>query len=128
MNETNIIKFPKKFARNVPSFEEVQEGIEFQKINQIAEVCGALASEVLQSLTLLGYEFPVNTKAEKDFYLVVEAIRSMVGKYHDEEHPFQQLAEHSIEVIDEDGSYVFLGPKITVSPSDEETDDDSTGC
>lgn len=128
MNESNVIKFPKKFSRNVPSFEEVQEGIELQKINQIAEVSGSLVGEVLQALTLLGYEFPVNTKAEKDFYLVAEAIRSMIGKYHDEEHPFHYLAEHSFEVLDEDGAFMFLAPKIELSPMEKEIEDDSPGC
>jgi hypothetical protein len=125
MNDSNIIKFPKQFARNVPSFEEVQQGLEFQKINQIADVSGALVGEVLQALTLLGYDFPVSTKAEKDFYLVAEAIRAMIGKYHDEEHPFHHLAEHSFEVLDEDGSFIFLAPSIEVTLRKEEDADDS---
>jgi len=133
MTDSNVIKYPKQFTPNLnaPTFEQVQESLELQRINQIVDVTSALADEVVQMLIQLGYDFPVGTKAEKDFFLVIESIRSMICKYHDEEHAFHNLAEHSFEVLDDDGSFVFLAPKIKLAATTNEMEpnpDDTVGC
>jgi len=131
MTNNNVIPFPHQ--RNVgaaPNFEQVQESLELHRINQIMEVTGALTDAVVQIMVQLGYDFPVGTKAEKDFFLVIESIRSMISKYHDEHHAFHELAEHSFEILDEEGSYFFLSPtmKNSVQFEKENDPDDSIGC
>lgn len=128
----NVIKFPKSFKKgtvSVPDYEEVQENLEFKKIYQIMEVSSSLFDSIVEDLGQLGYDFPIGTRMEKDFFFVFEAIKSMIAKYHDEEHELQILANHSILLVDdeEESGYSFIPPTVKLK-SEESGSDDSIGC
>lgn len=117
---SNVIKFPKSNKNELPSLDEVKENIEIQKVNQIAEVSGVVADTAIETLMQCGYDFPIGTRAEKDFCLMVEAIRSMVMRYHDEHHTLQEFSDNCFEIDHVDESFVFIPPNIRIIKESED--------
>ena len=117
----NIIMFPKQttitnnIALKSPSYNEAKDAIEDLKIAQIIDVTNAVADSVIETLIACGYDYPIDTIAQNDFYLVYEAIRSMLCKYHNEEHIFHDLAKNGFHTY-EDGSFSFLAQSIKIKP------------
>lgn len=117
---SNVIKFLKSNKNELPSLDEVKENIKIQKVHQIAEVSGVLVDNAIETLMQCGYDFPFGTRAEKDFCLMVEAIRSMVMKYHDEHHSLQELSDSCFKIDHVDESFVFIPPNIRIIKESED--------
>jgi len=117
----NIIMFPKQTSvtsnpdLKCPSYQEIREAIDDLKAMQMIDVTNVLADSVIETLVACGYDYPIDTIAQNDFYLVYEAIRAMICKYHNEEHIFHDLAQTGFHTY-EDGSFSFLAHSIKIKP------------
>ena len=101
----NIIQFPQEHRVNVLQSnnltpEQADEQINLLKNRIIREIMMLVVPPIFHKLALVGYS--LDEHAQKDGALVEEALRSMLYKFHDIEHPFQALAEQMFEVNEDD--------------------------
>jgi hypothetical protein len=109
----NVIQFPSKkpLSENITE-EQVTISVDNIKYNHINETINAIVPMLFHNMELAGFDFAVD-EDEIDLYVkdgsfLVEAIRSMLCKYHDIEHPFQFISEN-VFVSDGNGKYSLAG-------------------
>ena len=99
----NIIEFPKDRVVRINDLAEIETkaklGIDDVKLSHIEEALSLMIPMLFQQLEIAGFEF---IDDEEDFYLrdsafVVEALRSLMLKYYDLDHPFQKVVENIFE-------------------------------
>lgn len=109
----NVIKFPSrgKFIdqpHTPTTDDEVISSVSLVKINHINETLSTVVPMLFNNLELAGFDFQVEDEEGdenvKDGSFIVEAIRSMLCKYHGIRHPFQDISEAVFEKQD-DGTY-----------------------
>jgi hypothetical protein len=112
----NVISFPVrgKFVDNPPeppiSNKDVADGISQVKFNHINETLATVIPMLFTNLELAGFDFSVDEEEDQDYNVkdgsfIVESVRSMLCKFHDIRHPFQDIAEAVFIKDDEDGSF-----------------------
>jgi len=109
----NVIQFPSKkpLPENITE-EQVTISVDNIKYNHINETINAIVPMLFHNMELAGFDFAVD-EDEIDVYVkdgsfLVEALRSMLCKYHDIEHPFQFISEH-VFISDGKGKYSLAG-------------------
>ena len=104
-SSNNIIKFPKEHRVNVLQSnsltkEQADKQLNLLKNYIIREIMMLIVPFIFNKLASAGYS--LDNHVQKDGALIEEALRSMLYKYHDIEHPFQSLAEQMFEINDDD--------------------------
>jgi hypothetical protein len=127
MSETksNVITFPSrgKFINNPPISEESAAiGVSMVKFNHINETLATVIPMLFNNLELAGFDFSAEEEEQddnvKDGSFIVESVRSMLCKYHNIKHPFQDIAE-TIFIKEKDGTFK-LTKKLEIELSDYE--------
>jgi|TARA_R110000851_G_scaffold141324_2_gene279181 hypothetical protein len=99
--ESNVIPFPKENIQKNEEFDEkiLSSNILDIKVNHINEALMIILPSIFNNIDLAG--FPPSDSIEeddvKDINLIVESLRSLLCKYYDVSHPFQNLAEKVFE-------------------------------
>lgn len=95
----NIIQFPRKNGMEdkfLPtSEEEINSKIDLLKYHHIHETLATVIPMLFSNLEAAGFDCSDDTDENlKDGAFVVEAIRSILCKYHGIDHPFQEIAQN----------------------------------
>jgi NTP pyrophosphatase (non-canonical NTP hydrolase) len=98
----NIVKFPNKTEETFPStYEEAMERItevRTEYCDSVAEDAFDVVMQVFSSYNM----FPrTNEEHIKDIVFLEEAIKSVVYRYKNLPHTFQELSENTISITDE---------------------------
>ena len=107
---SNVIQFPSKGIQpNIIDSNTVVSGVNMIKYHHIDETLAAIIPQVFNNIELAGFhivpEFEEDSNEYmKDCALAIEAIRSLLCKFHGMKHPFQQISEG---VFDNEGEGVL---------------------
>jgi len=102
----NVIPFPKHNQNPIPvDLEEVDYRISQIKNHHINETLATVIPLMFSYLESAGFDFGTMDEDEeglddpniKDAAFMVEAIRSLLCKHHDIDHPFQQISDGIFE-------------------------------
>lgn len=110
-DKSNIIYFPKEKLINESFVDEeyLSSNVLEVKINHINELLSVIVPILFNNIENGCFpNFDVNEDSDiKDVNLVVESIRSLICKYYNISHPFQELSENLFEKELETGEYVL---------------------
>ena len=115
---SNVIAFPRKMERELPTYENVIDAAEELTAEQIGIATSIAADALLEAMIALGYDIPIDTSAEADFFMVYECIKAMFMKIHGEDHPFHVISKNAF-VKNDDGSYSIVATNIRLVNKDE---------
>jgi hypothetical protein len=108
-----IINFPVKNARVAPApptnEEDVMAGVDSMKLIHVNETLMAVSQMLFERLYAAGFDFS-EFKTEKELKygsFLVETLNSLLCKYYDVYHPFQDLAD-KIFVRDENDEFTVV--------------------
>lgn len=119
----NLVKFPSGNTNNqVPTPESVTEKVTILRNENVDEITEMLTDEIMSVFEFTGFDSK-DPKTDKEMYFIVEAIRSMVSKKLNLEHPFQILAKNSF--YENDGNIMFRSPKFSFSGLEEQANADN---
>jgi hypothetical protein len=94
----NIIQFPKANLRAPVEeivLEEITRNVESVKHYHIQETIANLAPIIFNTLEVAGFGISDDDTTDiKDGAFIIESLRSLMCKYYDIYHPFQQIAEN----------------------------------
>ena len=102
----NVIPFPKNNKNIIPAdIEEVECRLQQLKHHHINEAISIVVPILFSYLESAGFEFDdmdeegdgLDDPNIKDAAFMVEAIRSLLCKHHEMDHPFQQISEGIFE-------------------------------
>lgn len=99
---SNVVQFPGA-KRNTPpqNIEEVKSNLDAVRQVHIEEAMNLVASVLFDHLSLAGFTFSAEDNEDiKDVALLLEALRSLLSKYHNIEHPFQDLSDELFTLQD----------------------------
>ena len=106
----NIIRFPiQKINSDPPTVEEIKENLLSQKEEQIEEVSEILANMLLEQISTAGFLVTGDEKTLKELCFCMEALKALMCKYYDIEHPFHTFADACFQQVDED-RIAFIAP------------------
>jgi len=106
----NIIRFPiQKINSDPPTVEEIKENLLTQKEEQIEEVSEILANMLLEQISTAGFLVTGDEKTVKELCFCMEALKALMCKYYDIEHPFHAFADACFQQVDED-RIAFIAP------------------
>jgi hypothetical protein len=106
----NIIRFPiQKINSDPPTVEEIKENLLTQKEEQIEEVSEILANMLLEQISTAGFLVTGDEKTVKELCFCMEALKALMCKYYDIEHPFHTFADACFQQVDED-RIAFIAP------------------
>jgi len=119
----NIIPFPLKNKMPAPlNLDEVDEKISHVKNHHVNETLQAVVPILFSYLESAGFDFNVDDEDDpssdpniKDAAFIVEAIRSILCKYHNMDHPFQQISENIFEPDLSNEGVFSLAKKINIT-------------
>lgn len=106
---TNVVEFPKSRSVNAEQpIEKIKENVDAVKRAHVDETVNLMGHIIFENLSATGFEFFENGSKRyvKDISFLMEAMRSLLNKYHKLEHPIQIISEDFLEVR-KDGSIVF---------------------
>jgi hypothetical protein len=107
----NVIQFPKEKMRTTTQYDEkiLSTNILEIKVNHINEALMIILPSLFNNIDIAG--FPTSEPNEnddvKDINLVVESLRSLLCKYYNVNHPFQDLAEKLFEKEEETDEFIL---------------------
>ena len=111
--ENNVIQFPNRgrvVTPAVPTKEELAMNVSMIKYNHINETLETVIPILFHNMDLAGFHLvPIEEDDDpniRDGALIVESIRSIMCKYYDIQHPFQQLADTMFNPR-EDGTFAL---------------------
>jgi hypothetical protein len=102
----NVIKFPDRGRAMPMTQEDVTSNVNMVKYTHINETLGAVIPILFSNIEMAGFDLSVGDEDEfdhniKDGSLIVESVRSILCKYYDMYHPFQDIAEEVFKKEDE---------------------------
>lgn len=94
----NVIEFPLKNKNRVDSLSAAA-GVMLVKLNHIDETLGMILPQLFNNIELAGFNIIPEYENEsnqyvKDVALIIESIKSLLAKYYQLRHPFQELSEN----------------------------------
>lgn len=95
----NVIKFPRNYNGKFSPVNEsdVEDKVISLKHHHINETLATVIPNLFMSLDAAGFDFGIDDGQEdvyiRDGAFLVEAVRSLLCKYHGLEHPFNTLAQ-----------------------------------
>lgn len=101
--DDNVIEFPKNkiVSQRVDISEEtVKQNLDDIKHTHIQETISVIAPMLFQQLAIAGFDLmdDEDVGSIKDGAFIVEALRSILFKYYDLDHPFQKISENVFEI------------------------------
>ena len=105
----NVVQFPRGNAiQHIATDPESVQNLTLLKINHIGETLSFIIPQIFKSIELAGFDILPETQEEEDEYMkdnlmLVEAIRSLLSKYYDVDHPLQEVSEKMF-IRKEDGT------------------------
>lgn len=105
----NVIEFPTRKKQDTePTLETVALNLSMVKMNHINDTLSTILPILFNSISIAGFdvvpseddEEPINIKESA---LIVEAVRSILCKHYDIEHPLQEVAD-AFFIEKDDGS------------------------
>lgn len=96
MNSNNVVSFPKgKNASKEISLEDIQHNMSMMRHYHVQETLQNLVPMIFNQLDIAGFGIVEEDEDLdiKDGAFVVEALRSLMLKHYEMEHPFQQVAD-----------------------------------
>ena len=114
---SNVIQFPKNTISSPKTEEEMVSGVDNLKYNHVEQTMDVIVPMLFHNMELAGFTFAPLDDSEIDDYLkdgsfLVESIKSILYKYHNIYHPFQDIADN-IFLQDDEGNYT-LAKKLEV--------------
>lgn len=126
MNANNVVSFPKgKTVSKDITLEDIQHNMDMMRHYHIQETIQNLVPIIFNQLDIAGFGLIEDEEDldVKDGALIVEALRSLMLKHYDMNHPFQQIAEAVfIPHPTEEGAYKIVD-KLELTLKPEETDE-----
>lgn len=111
MTNTNVIPFPKTSKQSdVPSPQQAFEKILEAKEDEIDILVDIMCASMIDLLIDSGFPVANNEMVAKDLCLVVESIRSLINRFYDLDHPFNELSQSCFEIKDD--QIIFNSPKL----------------
>lgn len=119
----NILTFPKSNSRlNLePSIESVKENLENTKFYHIEETIELIIPNLMNQISMAGFNFEQKEDMFDDSIFVMEAIRSLLNKYYEIYHPFQTITDN---VFEHEADSIKITGKLNVSLYDEDDNED----
>jgi len=107
----NVIQFPKEKIQTPTQYDEkiLSSNILDIKINHINEALMIILPSLFNNIDIAGFppSEAIGDDDVKDINLIVESLRSLLCKYYDVKHPFQDLAENVFEKEEETDEYAL---------------------
>lgn len=132
-NSNNVISFPKKDSdgkspKSKKSIEEINHNLEMMKQYHIQETVLNLAPIIFNHLDIAGFGLVEDEDEDlKDGAFIIEALRSIMYKYYDMYHPFQDIAENIFSIEKDDEGAFKIADEINIKfkkPKDEESNEE----
>lgn len=95
---TNVIDFTK--ARQMRE-EKSKEDEDYSEEEQIADFATSVVCETIEVMSSLGYDIRDNKKCLRDVFAAIEAIRGIMHRINEEEHPFHIVSDTMFQDITE---------------------------
>lgn len=96
MTSNNVVAFPKSktVSRDI-TLDDIQHNMDMMRHYHIQETIQTLAPIIFNQLDIAGFGISEDEEDMdvKDGALIVEALRSLMLKHYDMNHPFQQIAD-----------------------------------
>lgn len=125
MNTNNVILFPSNKAQQ-PTVQQIEQNINEIKQSDVDQICELLSPLIFDQLTAAGIDVVAEEKFIKHSCFFVESLRALISNYYQIEHPFDPLAEHSFQFIE--NTVIFTPPTFTFTEREQQaepTDDTS---
>jgi len=113
MESNNVIQFPFKGSTTQTqlSLKDVVLSVNMIKHSHISQTLETIIPMLFNNMEIAGFNIvPLEEDGDdehiKDGALIVEAIRSLMCKYYEIEHPFQELSE-KLFIAHDDGSFAL---------------------
>lgn len=113
----NVIQFPKTNIRQseIVDIEDITRNVEMMKLYHIQETIANLAPIVFNQLEIAGFGISDEETTDiKDGAFIIESLRSLMCKYYDIYHPFQQIAESVFSPDDEEEGALRIADSINL--------------
>ena len=99
--ETNVIVFPKGKKGTPPqSLAEAKQNIAEAQTNMAIDIAYESIARALVHVCNAGFDPFAKTSSANDIMFCVEAIKSLILRTIDLDHPFQDIADEVVEVED----------------------------
>ena len=93
----NVIMFPDRGRQKIVTKEKATFDVTMVKVNHVNEALETIIPMLFNNITIAGFDIvPENEDNDenlKDNALIVEAIRSILFKYYEMDHPLQRVAD-----------------------------------
>lgn len=111
---SNIIQFPnagRYVSPEIMTNEDVLLNVASVKYNHVNETLATVIPILFSNIEMAGFDLSVGDEEDdamlKDGTFIVEAVRSLLCKYHKIYHPFQDLANESLIKVEEDDTFII---------------------
>lgn len=124
MESNNVIQFPKKNLNSKLPIDQdqIEKNMEMMKHYHIQETIATIAPIVFNQLELAGFSLGEDeTENIKDGAFIVESLRSLMCKYYDIYHPFQQISENVFTADSEDINVLKIAETLNLKLNKSET-------
>jgi len=124
MDSSNVIPFPKKnvHIKEQPLVEDITRNIEMMRQYHIQETIATLAPMIFNQLEVAGFEISDEEETDiKDGAFIIESLRSLMCKYYDIYHPFQQIAENVFSPDQEEIGALRIADSLNLELKNSET-------
>ena len=127
--DNNVINFPKNkkyVSENVLTQEDVILNVASVKYNHVNETLAAVIPMLFSNIEIAGFDLSSFEDEEdimiKDGTFIVEAVRSILCKYHGIYHPFQDLAEQSLDRCEDDSFLIVDSINVTFKKDEKDSE------
>lgn len=127
MISNNVVIFPKqnKNSSQAKSFDEIKQNMEMMRHYHIQETIANIIPVVFNQLEIAGFHMDDQEESDiKDGAFIVESLRSIMCKYYDIYHPFQQIAENVFSQDKEEGT-LRIADSINISLNNDQKEKDN---
>jgi hypothetical protein len=98
-SDSNIVQFPKLKLRTPPqSIEEMRENIAESQTEMAIDIAYAAIANALLYINRAGFNTFSKIDSAYDMMFCIEAVKSMILRTCDIEHPFQEISTDIIEI------------------------------
>lgn len=98
-SESNVVEFPKLKLRTPPqSIEEMRENIAESQTEMAIDIAYSVIANALLDINRAGFNTFNKLDSAYDMMFCIEAVKSMILRTCDIEHPFQEIATDIIEI------------------------------
>lgn len=125
MSKDNLVNFPSG-STSLPTVSSVSESLSDLRAETINEITEMIKDDVVNLLTIAGFDASSDIRLLPETLLIIEAIRSLVSKRLGEPHTFQDLAKNVFRFDSETGQVHFLAMNFQFVPTKTKESDADT--